>query len=347
MWWPKMDSRLEEKVKSCVTCQSHQKKPPSSPLHPWEWPGRPWSRVHVDYAGPFMGKMFLLIIDAHSKWMDIHCVNSATSSATIEKLRTTFASHGLPEIVVSDNGSNFVSSEFKSFLQKNGIKHITSAPYHPSSNGLVERAVQTFKQGMKKQGDGTVETKLARFLLSYRITPQSTTGESPAQLRWGRSLRSHLDLLRPDVAARVHAAQSRQKIQHDQHSRMRQVEVGDSVNVRNYSRGPKWIPGTIIQETGPLSARIELEDGTVVRRHHDQLVARPTESFNPGVTLPITSPLQQEGVDPEITVPDVNDPEVAHGDREPPSATMVRDSGPTTPVRRYPARNRNPPQRFY
>ncbi|PFX22763.1 Uncharacterized protein K02A2.6 [Stylophora pistillata] len=208
-------------------------------------------------------------------------VDTGASFATIEKLKTTFASHGLPEIAVSDNGSNFVSSEFKSFLHKNGITHITSAPYHPSSNGLVERAVQTFKQGMKKQGDGTAETKLARFLLSYRITPQSTTGESPAQLRWGQSLRSHLDLLRPDVAAKVHAAQSRQKIQHDQLSWMRRVEVGDSVGVRKYSRGPKWIPGTIIQETGPLSARIELEDGTVVRRHHDQLVARPTEKFQP------------------------------------------------------------------
>ena len=169
--------------------------------------------MHVDYAGPFMGKnlMFLLIIDAHSKWMDIHCVNSATSSVTIDKMRSTFAAHGLPEIVVSDNGSDFVRSEFKSFLQKNGIKHITSAPYHPSTNGLVERAVETFKQGMKKPGDGSVDTKLARFLLSYRITPQNTTGESPAQLRWGRSLRSHLDLLRPDVATRVHLAQSRLK----------------------------------------------------------------------------------------------------------------------------------------
>ena len=118
VWWPKMGTNLEEKVKSCATYQSHQETPPCSPLHPWEWPGRPWSRVHVDYAGPFMGKMFLLIIDAHSKWMDIHCVNSATSSVTIDKMRSTFASHGLPEIVVSDNGSNFVSSEFKSFLQK-------------------------------------------------------------------------------------------------------------------------------------------------------------------------------------------------------------------------------------
>ena len=156
-----------EGVKSCATCQSHQRTPPCSPLHPWEWLGRPWSQVHVDYVRPFMGKMFLLIIDAHSKWMDIHCVNSATSSVTIDKMRSTFASHGLPEIVVSDNGSNFVSSEFKSFLQKNGIKHITSAPYHPSTNGLVELAVQTFKQGIKKQGDGSDDTKLASKLPDY------------------------------------------------------------------------------------------------------------------------------------------------------------------------------------
>ena len=84
---------------------------------------------------------------------------------------------------------------------------------------------------MKKKGDGSVDTKLARFLLSYRITPQSTTGESPAQLRWRRSLRSHLDLLRPDVATRVHLAQSRQKKQHNQHSRTRRVKLDDAVSV--------------------------------------------------------------------------------------------------------------------
>ena len=113
-----------------------------------------------------MGKMFLLIIDAHSQWMDIHCVNSDTSSVTIEKIRATFATHGLPEILVSDNGSSFVSSEFKSFLQKNDIKHITAAPYHLASNGLVELAVQTFKQEMKKEGDGTVVLPLKAQLVN-------------------------------------------------------------------------------------------------------------------------------------------------------------------------------------
>jgi len=86
---------------------------------------------------------------------------------------------------------------------------------------------------------------------------------------------------------------------------MRQVEIVDSVNVSNYSGWPKWIPGTINEEAGPLSARIKFKVGTVVQGHHDQLAARPTESFKPAVALPITNPLEQGGVDPEM--PDVND----------------------------------------
>ena len=124
---------------------------------------------------------------------------------------------------------------------------------------------------------------------------------------------------------------------------MHQVEVGDSVSVRNDSRGPKWIPGTIIQETGPLSARTELE---VVRRHFNQLVAQNTESFNPGVALPITSPLQQEGVDPEIIVPDVNDPEVSLKTESHPVQQWFRTHSQPPYVKRYPARSRNPTKLF-
>ena len=105
-------------------------------------------------------------------------------------------------------------------LTKNVIRPVTSAPYHPWSNGLVEQALQTFKIGMTKQGDGTIETKLAPFLLRYRLTPHSNNGKSPSNLRWGRRLRPHLNLLRADVEAKLHAAQLRQKRQPDQHSQM-------------------------------------------------------------------------------------------------------------------------------
>ena len=66
-----MDNELEEKVGKCQKCQLSRHLPPKVPLHPWEWPQHPWARIHVDYAGPFMGKMFLLVVDAHSKWMEV------------------------------------------------------------------------------------------------------------------------------------------------------------------------------------------------------------------------------------------------------------------------------------
>ena len=82
-------------------------------------------------------------------------MNTSTSSATTAKLRITFATHGLPEIVVTDNDSNFVSREFEDFLKQNRIHHIRTAPYQLASNGMAERAVQTFKEGMKKMNDGS------------------------------------------------------------------------------------------------------------------------------------------------------------------------------------------------
>ena len=161
VWWPGLDQDIVKKVKSCDECQAHQSTPAEAPLHPWEWPGLPWSRLHVDYAGPYKGEMFLIVIDAYSKWLEVHYMKSTTSNATIEKLREIFATHGLPATLVSDNGSNFTSSEFEEFMKRNGIKHIKVAPYHPASNGLAERAVRVFKEGFEKMGEGSIQTKIS------------------------------------------------------------------------------------------------------------------------------------------------------------------------------------------
>ena len=231
-------------------------------------------------------------------------------------------------------------------MQKNGFQHVTSAPYHPSSNGLAERAVQMFKRGMKKQGQGSIETKLTCFLLSYRITPQTTTGESPAQLRWGCSLRSHLDLLRLNVGAKVSRAQARQKSQHDQHSQPHQLEIGDTVQVRNYSGSCKWCPGVIIEDIGPISAKVELENGSIVRRHHDQSLARPARPMENSVPWP--TPHKIEGRDNSVAVPPVAPEPIAPT----PGKEETRLSPSTEPVpveippRRYPAREHKPSTRY-
>ena len=206
-----MDNDLEEKVKECFNCQSTRHHPPPAPLHPWEWPEHPWSRLHADYAGPFLGKMFLIVVDAYSKWLEVIPLSSATSLSTIEQFRSLFSVHGLPEVLVTDNGTAFTSSEFEDFMKRNGIRHVKSAPYHPATNGQAERAVQTFKENMKKQSKDSLNTRIARFLFSYRITPHTTTGTSPAELLFGRLPCSQLDLLKPTLAERVHKKQERQK----------------------------------------------------------------------------------------------------------------------------------------
>ena len=127
-------------MRICGVCQQHSKLPANANLHPWEWPGKAWYRVHIDYAGPFEGKMILVIVDAHSKYIDAHVMTSSTTAATILWLRQTFGTHGLPYTLVSDNGTAFTSHELQNYCRSNGIKHIRSAPFHPASNGLAERA---------------------------------------------------------------------------------------------------------------------------------------------------------------------------------------------------------------
>ena len=297
VWWPGIDKDIEIRIKSCTQCQQNQKTPAKAPLHPWDWPERPWMRLHIDYAGPFLGKMFLVVVDAHSKWLEVVSVPSATSLHTIAKLTSMFATHGLPEMIVSDNGTAFTSGEFQAFVKQNGIRHITSAPYHPASNGLAERAVQTFKAAMKYEDSTPVETRLLRFLFQYRITPHSTTGVPPAELLLGRRPRSNLDLLRPDLRSKVHTSQYRQKTGHDRKAKTRGFKVGDLVFAQTFStHGHPWIPGVVQETTGPVSFRIQLGDDSIVRRHIDQIRVRscpapltpedPDDDTLPNPTLP-------------------------------------------------------------
>ena len=267
VWWPGFDSNIEKSVQQCCHCQEQQSVPPVAPLQPWKWPSRPRVRLHMDFAGPIQGKMVLVVVDSHTKWVEAYPTDSATSSKVIELSRTLFAQFGIPEVVVTDNAPCFVSQEFETYLTKNGVKHITSAPYHPSSNGLAERAVQLVKKGLKKKKEGSMSSRIARVLMAYRTTPQSTIGMTPSELLQGRRIRTRLDLLKPNVSERVEHHQFQQKLARDSSAKERAFKKGDSVYAQNFGTGSKWLSAVIQEVTGPVSFLVKLQDGRIVRRH--------------------------------------------------------------------------------
>ena len=340
VWWPGFDQEVEDLVKQCQACLSVKPSPPKSPLNPWLWPAKPWSRVHIDFMGPLMGKSYLVVVDAHSKWPEVVQMPVTTTAKTIEALRNIFATHGLPDHLVSDNGPQFTSSEFKVFLQSNGIKHTCSAPYHPATNGCAERFVQTLKKAILvgKEDSRSANHQLANFLLHYRSTPHSVTGVAPSTLLNKREMKTVLDLMRPDVANRVRERQNAQKRNHDFRARIRVIEVGDVVMAQVH-RGNTvtWEPGKVIDKKSSVSFLVEMDEGSLKRRCHiDQLrrlnpiTGNATNSKTPSTSL-VSSDQDQLSTSEDDESPDlVSVTPTAHPDNQ----------------SRYPSRIRRPPNRF-
>lgn len=160
--------------------------PPREKPNEWEEPQGPWSRLHIDFAGPVQGLMFFVLVDAFSKWVEVIPMHSTSTDAVIKALRALFATHGLPDEIVSDNGPQLTASVFELFLAGLGIRRCLIAPYHPASNGLVERAVRSAKEALGRMGPGGWAAKVAEYLLIQHSTPCPMTNRSPAELFMGR-----------------------------------------------------------------------------------------------------------------------------------------------------------------
>ena len=123
-WWPSIDENIERVANSCESCQVNRNMPSKAFMHPWENAKSPWVRIHLDFAGPYLGKMLLVLVDSYSKWLDVIPMPNTKTTSLVECLRYSFVTRGLPFVIVTDNGPSFISNEFKTFVQKNGIKHI-------------------------------------------------------------------------------------------------------------------------------------------------------------------------------------------------------------------------------
>ena len=136
-WWPFIDSYIESMLADCKSSRNVLSAP-ATKTQTWSWPKKPWQRLYDDICGPIEGKMFLLVIDSHSKWLEAVPMTTTTSTQNIAVLKNIFATHGLPVSLVTDNGPQFTSDEFELYMKFCGIKHVKSPPYHPQSNGEAE-----------------------------------------------------------------------------------------------------------------------------------------------------------------------------------------------------------------
>lgn len=268
VWWPGISSAIEEMVKSCAECLQTAKEPKKAPIHHWEMPSRPFERVHVDFAGPFLEVRFFILVDALSKWPEITVVKHEDSQTAIRCCEEIFSRFGLPLILVSDNGSAFTSGEFQEFLAHNKIRHRRTAPHHPATNGQAERHNQNFKDALKalKATSRDIHEKLRTFLTQYRRTPHSITGVSPSWVLFGHDLRTRLDaVVRPEFAETPEEGEKPLE-------GTREITVGDKVIARNYSsKEKKWKAGVVKRKLGKLHFEIEMENGTTWKRHLDQI----------------------------------------------------------------------------
>nr|VZI33649.1 unnamed protein product [Spirometra erinaceieuropaei] len=266
-YWPGIDGNIDDLVRRCSLCQQAAKMPPRQPPVHWEPPERPWSRVHIDFAGPLNAVSYLILVDAYSKWPEISPLNPATASATIAFLRRIFSQHDIPEVLVSDNGSQFTSSTSEDFCRQHNIQHFRSPPYHPQSNGQAERFVDTFKGALlKARVEGTTDEIVQAFLFSYRTTPNpaSPGGVSPAEALMGRKLRTTFHALVPTGAQPAQTSPVSRSM----------LSIGTSVFVRDYRAGfPDWIEATVVAHRDSMLFDVDVGDDIWVR-HHNQIRRR-------------------------------------------------------------------------
>ena len=293
----------------CVTC-AKDRPPPKEPLMSATFPSRPWERIATDLF-ELNGKVYLIVTDYYSRWFEIKELRNETSQVVIQALKELFAIHGIPDLMMSDNGPQYSADSFREFATKYGFVHTTSSPRYPQANGEVERAVRTAKSLLRKNDE------IYSALLTYRSTPLQN-GLSPSELLMGRRLRTQLPIhpknLYPNVQLKerqtVEMKESSYRLnqQLSFNKRHRAVELpklhpGDHVWVRDQDRH-----GLILGKTEqPRSYFVDTNKGTL-RRNRSALVVTtkhpatahstedlPSETTTaPNPTLPSPVPPSQQ-----------------------------------------------------
>lgn len=314
IFWPNMTAEIREYISTCETCRMYETANAKELLMSHDIPDRPWAKVGTDLFS-YDGKDYLITVDYLSNFWEVDMLPSTESIPVIQKLKNHFARYGIPDAIVSDNGPQFTSREFRKFCNDWDITHYTSSPYNSKANGKAESAVKTVKRIMRKCKESRSDPYLA--ILDHRNTPTQGMTTSPAQRLMSRRTKT---LLPTAVTQLKPAVISTDVMRHDiKHSQRKQaehankkasvlppLEEGDTVRLQPFKIGDKkWTKGTVVQRLDERSYFIDTPGGMVRRnRQHIKKSAEGT-----GTKSVETSQLDASIKVPEETLPEDNSSE--------------------------------------
>ncbi|XP_065078720.1 uncharacterized protein K02A2.6-like [Ochlerotatus camptorhynchus] len=297
VFWPGISNDIENFVKTCEACIKMGTVPAKPNHNKWIPTSRPFSRLHADFFH-FEGKTFLLIVDSHSKWVEVEVMLHGTDAKrVIISLVTLFARFGLPDVMVTDGGPPFNSKEFSLFLEKHGVKVMKSPPYNPSSNGQAERLVRVVKDVFKKylldpelrQLDLT--RKINYFLINYRNQIATKEGVPPAHKVLSYRPKILLDLIHPNKQYKQFL---RKPDTHDipvvtppKPDPFLKLVVGDTIYYKNFKKTDpqRWIEARFVRQISKNIFQISLHSSTIMA-HRNQLKLAHTKVRDSKLSLP-------------------------------------------------------------
>ena len=311
VYWPAMNSDIKEAVTKCEVCAEYQASNPQQPLQTHKIPDRPWSRLAADMF-TLRTKNYIVLVDYYSDFVEVSPLKEITASAIIKFMKVQFSRHGIPDVLVSDNGPQFANREFAEFAKNWEFQHVTSSPYHPKSNGKAESAVKVVKRLFKKALKDNKDPWLS--LLDYRNTPTAGIQSSPVQRLMSRRTKTLVpiatNLLYPNVPEgvtdKIQLKRQKAKSYHDRNVKiLPDLDIGQEVRIAPLHRGKSWEVGTCLQKLSDRSYLVETK-GEVLRRNRQAIkpvpevpavteepkqtaVSPPTDSVS-STAVPVLSP---------------------------------------------------------
>ncbi|XP_028809432.1 uncharacterized protein K02A2.6-like isoform X2 [Denticeps clupeoides] len=276
VYWLGMNDQIKTFVEKCDICRSMDVKQPKETLWSHELPSNPWSKVGTDIF-TLDNRSYLITVDYLSNFWELDYLPDTKSTTVIQKLKAHFARHGIPDVVVSDNGPQYASEDFKKFSRQWEFKHKTSSPGYPQSNGMAESAVKTAKRLLKKAKADGKDPYLS--MLDQRNTPSQGIKASPAQRLFSRRTRTlmpmHDNLLHPKV---VHTQQGqienrkRQAAYYNRHAKdLGALQQGDRVRIQPGEHTKAWTKATVVKPVDHRSYDVQLDSGNILRRNRRHL----------------------------------------------------------------------------